>query len=268
MAWSSSPTAHTFRRVAAEEAQHLELRAVGVLVLVDEHVQEPLLPAREDGRVVLPEARDLADQVVEVERLVLPQGRLVARVDLPRDLVVGVARPGRAAPRPTGTRSCAFEMRARTACASNARSAPAAAQQLLDERRLVALVEDGERAARRRPLALQDAEAEGVERAHRERPRRGRAFLPSIFATRSRISPAALLVKVSATMAAGGIAALDQAHDAVRDDARLARAGAGQHEQRPSPCSTAARWARLRRGGAGMVRAWASLTLAPFARLD
>ena len=92
MAWSSSPTAQTFRRVAAQEAQHLELRAVGVLVLVDEDVAgtRSCQRARTSSRVA-PEARDLADEIVEVERAVLPERRLVARVDDARDLVVGVA---------------------------------------------------------------------------------------------------------------------------------------------------------------------------------
>ena len=60
--------------IAAEQAQHLELRAVRVLVLVDEHVQRLALPPRADVLSLAPEARDLADEIVEVEGAVLTQG--------------------------------------------------------------------------------------------------------------------------------------------------------------------------------------------------
>jgi hypothetical protein len=58
--------------LAAEEADELELGAVGVLVLVDEDVAVALACQRAStsGRV-LPEARDAAHEIVEVERLVL-----------------------------------------------------------------------------------------------------------------------------------------------------------------------------------------------------
>ena len=51
--------------------------------------------------------------------------------------------------------------------------------------------------------------------------------------TRSPISPAALLVKVTARMESGAtFFSLDQPGDAVGDDAGFARSGAGQDEQR------------------------------------
>ena len=49
---------------------------------------------------------------------------------------------------------------------------------------------------------------------------------------RSFITPAALLVKVTARIALAWHALFDQMRDAIGDDARLAGAGAGQHEQR------------------------------------
>ena len=64
------------------------------------------------------------------------------------------------------------------------------------------------------------------------RARARRAPCRASCATRSRISPAALFVKVSATMACGRDAALDEPGDAVGDDARLAGARAGEHEER------------------------------------
>ncbi len=54
---------------------------------------------------------------------------------------------------------------------------------------------------------------------------------PRIFSTRSAISLAALLVKVTARMESAGDAALfDEVGDAVGDDARLARACAGEQQ--------------------------------------
>ncbi len=55
---------------------------------------------------------------------------------------------------------------------------------------------------------------------------------PASAATRSRISPAALLVKVTARMLAGSTPRESEVRDARGDHARLARAGAGQDEQR------------------------------------
>ncbi len=53
---------------------------------------------------------------------------------------------------------------------------------------------------------------------------------PTSALARSRISAAALLVKVMAAMCFGSMPALQQPRDLVHDDARLARAGAGQHQ--------------------------------------
>ena len=65
----------------------------------------------------------------------------------------------------------------------------------------------------------------------------GRAEAPACSEQRpraSRISPAALLVKVTARIAAGGHAVGgDEMRDAVRDHAGFAAAGAGQNQQRP-----------------------------------
>ena len=66
---------------------------------------------------------------------------------------------------------------------------------------------------------------------------------------RSRISAAALLVKVMAAIALGVEAGLDQARDLVRDDARLARAGAGEDQAGPVQVMTASCWAGLSDAG-------------------
>ena len=57
---------------------------------------------------------------------------------------------------------------------------------------------------------------------------------PSSASTRARISSAALLVNVTARTSCGSrVAVADEVGDAAGDDARLARAGAGEDQQRP-----------------------------------
>jgi hypothetical protein len=74
--------------IAGEESHKLELSVVRVLILVDDDVAKALLPTLEDIGATLPKADDLANQIVEVERLKALKRRLVAREDLHRDLVV------------------------------------------------------------------------------------------------------------------------------------------------------------------------------------
>ena len=78
------------------------------------------------------------------------------------------------------------------------------------------------------------AAGSGPRRRGRSGPRASAASSPSRSASRSRISPAALLVKVTARTCQGASPApRHQAGDAVDDDPGLAGAGAGQHQQRP-----------------------------------
>ena len=71
---------------------------------------------------------------------------------------------------------------------------------------------------------------------------------PTSARMRSRISAAALLVNVTARICHGAHALdADEVRDAVREHARLARAGAGEDEQRPSVVVTARACSGLRR---------------------
>ena len=83
--------------VAVFRRQHVDqvvLRAVGVLVLVDQQVAEPRLVLVEDVREQLEQLDGLDDQVVEVERVVGLQLLLVGRVDLADDGLGVAARLG------------------------------------------------------------------------------------------------------------------------------------------------------------------------------
>ena len=153
-----------------EQPQELELRAVGVLVLVDEDVAKALLPLCEYVGATVPEARHLADEIVEVERAKLAEGRLVARVDDLGHLVVLVdARVGQIA------RLCERVLGVRDAREDRRRIIRFVgldtAQHFFHDAELIALVVDREGAAERGPLAREHAEAERVER------RDGDAFL-------------------------------------------------------------------------------------------
>ena len=83
------------RRDARELAHEHVLGVVRVLVLVDQHVPEPSPVALRDHREALQQLDGRHDQVVEVERVRLPQPRLVAGVPLREHRVERVGRAGR-----------------------------------------------------------------------------------------------------------------------------------------------------------------------------
>ena len=70
--------------VAGEQAQQGVLRAIGVLILVDQQIAQPLLPARAHRFVVAEQAHRQADEVVKIDRLIRAQGALVFAVHLGR----------------------------------------------------------------------------------------------------------------------------------------------------------------------------------------
>ncbi len=70
-----------------EQVDERVLRAVGVLVLVDEHVTEAIAPLGQRLLVGPVQLDQLHDQVVEVEAPRAPQHLLVGVVDAPKDLV-------------------------------------------------------------------------------------------------------------------------------------------------------------------------------------
>jgi hypothetical protein len=113
-----------------------------------------------------------------------------------------------------------------------------------DEALLVVAVEDLEplRQPGFAPVQAQQAVGDAVEGAD---PHAARAGRPSNCSMRWRISAAALFVKVTARMPCGEHADhFGQPRDAVHQHARLAAAGAGQHERNgPGGALTASRCA-------------------------
>ena len=66
MLWASSPTTQRFRWCEAEEIDHVALQAVRVLVLVDEHVAEPLGEEPANPLVLHQQDLPVEQEVVEV----------------------------------------------------------------------------------------------------------------------------------------------------------------------------------------------------------
>ena len=212
--------------------QHV-LRVVGVLVLVDQHVPEPPPVVLGDVGERLQQVDRRHDQVVEVERVGLAQPPLVERVGLGERLLD--VRLGPAGERLVvdqlvlevahlvGERPRRVALRVEVEVAADQRHQPLRVGLVVDrEGRLHARAWLG--------LAAQDPHAGRVERATPTSPW---PRPPTRAATRSFISPAALLVKVIARTAPGlHLALAEQVGDPVGQHPGLARAGAGHDEQR------------------------------------
>jgi hypothetical protein len=81
MLWSSSPTAQTFL-FAGQQLHQLVLRAVGVLILVDQYIAIAALVALADFAGGFEQAHGFEQQVVEVHGVVLAELVLVGLEDV------------------------------------------------------------------------------------------------------------------------------------------------------------------------------------------
>ena len=215
-----------------EELQEPVLRVVRVLVLVDEDVAERLLPALARLGEALEDLDREVEHVVEVDRVRGVQPLLVALVHL-RDGLVVERRDARA----VLVRADELVLRVRDLRVDAARDEPLRVEALvledpLHEPHLVGLVVDREVRAQPDPLGLaaEHAAARGVEgedpdpaRGVAEEPLEPVAHLPRR-AVRERDRED--LVRLHARRG-------EQVGDAVGQDAGLARARAGDDEQRP-----------------------------------
>ena len=156
---------------------------------------------------------------------------------------------------------------------------PQLLQRLLDDGELVGRVVDDEVARQADRAAPRGAAAARTASGTSTATRR-RQSAPSSDSTRSRISSAALLVNVTASTSSGSrVAVADEVRDAEGDDARLARARAGEDQQRARRCAgrlrvvrdsacrgnpwgefiirrcTSPLWLEVRRSGSGLAQA-------------
>jgi hypothetical protein len=155
-----------------QQADDAVLRAVRVLVLVDQHVPPEAAIVRDDVRRVGEEPDDEQQEVVEIDRAGLLQAPFVARVH-ERGLLL--PRPARVAQRLRHADHLVLEIG--EAVAGRARGEGAVRQlpllhALLQERGAVVLVVDREvpRQADVLPVLAQDADARRVERRDEGRP--------------------------------------------------------------------------------------------------
>ena len=218
--------------VLGEQLQQPVLRVVRVLVLVDHHVAERVLPVLPRVREVLEDLHRQHQHVVEVDRVRGGQLLLVERVRLGDRLVVeggdllGVL--GRRDQLVLRVR----DLRVDAARGEALRVLLQLLEHLLDEPHLVGAVVDREVRLVAQPLGLsaEHAAAGGVEREDPDRPRHRaehrRQPLAHLAGGLVRERDREDLVRLHADR--GG-----QVRDAVGEHARLAGAGARDHEQRP-----------------------------------
>ena len=232
MHWSSSPTAQTLRRSPASCWTQLELRTVGVLELVDQQVAEPADVAAQHLGVLAESRSGQQEQVVEVHRALRLQRALVEREHLGGGEVV--RRSARRPPAWARARPAFFarEMAVRIRRGSKsscrrcaARAAPAAPGRSGPPMSAMANF-------RGQPSRWMCWRSTSAPKAWKVQTVSACAPCPTRRTTRSFISAAALLVKVTARMARAGDALVEQLGDAVGDDPRLPAACPGEDQQR------------------------------------
>ena len=235
-------------------AHQTELGVVGVLELVDQQMRDPALDASGHLGVGREQSHRHRDQVVEVDRRGAPQQVLVATVDL-RQLLLEEARGARGVG--VGIEQAALgvgDAREHRARRIGAFGQPLVLDRALDQSDLIAVVEDHEAGLGPGALgvAAQEAEAEAMEGADEavaaRRAARGAVVQGALSGVRTlrgarlreqRIDAVAHLGRRLVGEGDGDdprridTALGDQPADAVGDDARLARARAGEHELRP-----------------------------------
>ncbi len=217
--------------LGGEQLQQPVLGVVGVLVLVHEHVAKGLLPALQRLGEALEYLHGQVEQVVEIERVRCKEAVLVQLVHLGDR---GVVEGGDAGSKLLRADEAILGVGDLGVDAAR-RKALGIALELLqaqpDQTDLVGLVVDreGRAVAEARDLRAQDAPAGGVEGHDPGSIRRG---------PEQRDEPRAHLGRGTVGEGDGNdlvrldAAGADQVNDPVGEHARLARAGASDHEQR------------------------------------
>ena len=204
------------------------LRAVGVLVLVHHDVAELLRVLLPDALRLLDELHGVQQQVVEVERPGVLERLGVHRVQLAEVLVARIPgalenlRPLHAVLRVTDPRQHHPGLRGRVVDAQ-------LLEALLDDRELVVRVVDDEvpRESDVRRLAPEQPRAQGVERRDPHLPA---VHVEQLLDTRPHLLGGLVGERDGKDRRRVGVALADEVGDAVRDDARLAGAGARQDQ--------------------------------------
>ena len=222
------------RAATRQQPQPQILGYVGVLVLVDQDVAEAALIVGEDVGIVLEQAQHLEQQVAEVGRVQLLQALLVGRIEL-RTLALGETKrlPARHLVRGEPAVLPAVEQGGELARRPAVLVQPLALDDLLDEADLVVGVEDREARFQAHQLGMpaQDLDAHGVERAEPRHAFHGAADQHAdalLHLARGLVGEGH-----GQDLRAVGTAGAHYVGDTRRQHARLAGAGAGQHQNGP-----------------------------------
>ena len=220
-------------RAPRQQAHQPVLHAVGVLELVDQHVIEALRDLLGGRRPAGDELQHRQQQAAEVGRVRRRQPLLVQAVGLADDVVEVVVRHevGPAQPRVLGAIDRGQHLTHREHPLRHLEIDQHTREQPL----LIVVVVDDEVLAQADGLAplAQDARAGGVERADPQAARADPHPIPQQLVDALAQLAGGLVGEGDRQDAARVGAGRDQARHAVGDDARLARAGARDDQQRP-----------------------------------
>ena len=225
--------------LAGEQLEQLVLQAVGVLVFVDQHIAQHVLPVRAHLFVARDQLDRQGDEIVEVDGLVGRQALPVAAHHARRHehllavaAVALAARARRVGLGFVGAPALAFPA-ADGPLPASCLCVVGAATGVFEDGEHVVAVEDGEARLQAEPLAVraQQAHAERVEGADRELARRPPADecarpLAHLFGR--------LVGERDRGHLRRRVTGFEQARDFVHDHPRLARAGACEHKARPA----------------------------------
>ena len=213
---------------AGDGLEQAVLRVVGVLVFVHQQVAKALLPDRPCVGIGFQDAQRQADQVVEVHRVECREALLVEIVDRGGLDLARRARGGHGFFR---RETRVLRLAQQVADAHDHLGLHALGRQLLDHVGAVLGVQHREAATQLRALVLdlQEFQAQRVERAHGERA--GRVVGDELADALAHLLRGLVGEGDRSDLLRGEVPPGDQVRDLLRDDAGLAGAGAGQHEE-------------------------------------
>ena len=223
---------HDVLMLGGQQARDGVLGVVRVLVLVHHDVAEAVLIGFEHVRMVLEQQIGVQQQVVEVEGVrglqSLLQSRVHARGHLPHRVIRLLLELERHHQLVFRRGDAVHERVYRKALRIDVQLG----HDLLVQALLIVSVVDGEVAREAQALGIgaQDAHAHAVERRH---PHAAGARPHEAAEALAHLGCGLVRERDGEDLPRGHAVVLDEVRDAVREHARLARAGARQHEQRP-----------------------------------
>ena len=217
--------------VVGEQPNEIQLRDIGVLKLVDQHMSESGAPLAANAGPITKEYDGLDDQVIEIHRMHVREGRLVRPIDASCRLIVLVSLGTHL----TGLQQCILPKRdpgQDRLCIELPICLRFGAQKLPYDAEAVTLIEDREARAQPQRLGLLAHEAH-PKAVKRRQPNRSCRFVPHRCADAFAHLIGRLVGKGHRQDRAWLNSARKQPRDPGNDDTRLPRTCARQNQQRP-----------------------------------